>query len=277
MNDGDLVKIATYNQLTTQHLLQVNLAILRHQIVNPPGHSSYNDPRHLLRYGFRLYSKSEQDGIIQEIFNRIGVKYHRFVEIGAECGIECNTAKLLIEGWSGVWVEADPQHIDRMKRHFQPFIKDGKLQSNRVFATAENASYLVDPATDILVIDIDYNDYWIWQAIEVRPRVVVIEYNASYWPPMSVVTPYDPKAKWDGTNYQGASLEALVRLGKRKGYQLVGCDISGSDAFFVVEEEAKEHFYFPPTSEALYEPQRAYFSLGQYNPPSPRPFVMVVK
>jgi hypothetical protein len=274
VNENDLLKIATYNQLTTQHLLQVNLAILRNQILSA---RKYDDRRHLLRYGFRLYSKSEQDGIIQEIFNRIGIKHHRFVEIGAECGIECSTAKLLIEGWRGTWVEANPQSIDRMKRHFQPFIKDLKLIPSRLFVTADNANELVDPETDILVIDIDYNDYWIWQAIEARPRVVVIEYNAAYPPPMSVVTSYDLLAKWDGTNYFGASLEALVRLGQRKGYQLVGCDISGSDAFFVVEEEAKKHFCIPATSEALYEPQRAYFSLGQYNPPSPRPFVMVEK
>ncbi len=268
MNERDLVRIATFNQLTTQHLLQVNLAILRNQILSDPKGA---DRRRLLRHGFRLYSKSEEDGIIQEIFKRIGVVHHKFVEIGAECGIECNTAKLLIEGWSGTWVEADPQNIVNMRKHFQPF--EGKLQTLRKFVTAENANECVGSLTDILVIDVDFNDYWIWRAIEARPRVVVIEYNACYAPPMSIVTPYDPHAKWDKTNYAGASLEALVRLGQRKGYQLVGCDISGSNAFFVSEQGEK--FYHPATSEALYEPQRPYFSLGQYNPPSPRPFVMV--
>ena len=85
---------------------------------------------------------------------------------------------------------------------------------------------------DLLSIDIDYNDYWIWKAVTaVSPRVVVIEYNATLRPPMSLVVPYDPACMWDGTNYFGASLEALVRLGRDKGYRVVACNYTGVNAF----------------------------------------------
>ena len=270
-SDVGLVKLAHLNQLTTGHLLQINLAILRNQILAQPKH---DDPRRLLRHGFRVYSKSEEDGIIQEIFNRIGIINHTFVEIGTEWGIECNTVKLLVEGWSGAWVDGDPQSIARMKTHFASFIAADKLKAIRKHVTVENVNELVPDNLDILSIDIDYNDYWVWEAVVARPRVVVIEYNACYPPPMSIVVPYEPHAVRDKTNYSGASLEALVRLGKRKGYTLVGCDISGSNAFFVFGGYA-HLFYDPATAAELYEPQRPYFSLGQYNYPSPRPFIGV--
>ena len=76
---------------------------------------------------------------------------------------------------------------------------------------------------DLLCIDIDNNDYWVWKAIDVIwPRVVVIEYNCSLRPPLSLVVPYNENARWSGGNYFGASLSALVSLGRAKGYRIVG-------------------------------------------------------
>src|SRR3954468_19503553 len=69
------------------------------------------DPKRLLRYGFKLYSQNDEDGIIQEIFRRIGTTNRTFVEFGVESGIECNSAKLLIEGWRGLWIEADGRYV----------------------------------------------------------------------------------------------------------------------------------------------------------------------
>ena len=83
-------------------------------------------------------------------------------------------------------------------------------------------------------IDIDGNDYWVWQAIErVRPKVVVVEYNPYYEPPRRWVMTYDPAHAWDGSTYYGASLESLARLGRAKGYELLCCDRQGNNAFFV--------------------------------------------
>lgn len=86
---------------------------------------------------------------------------------------------------------------------------------------------------DLLSIDIDFNDYWVWKSIvDYSPRVVVIEFNSSIPPNESKVVPYDPNAQWDGTNFFGASLLALKHLGLEKGYTLVGCDSNGVNAFF---------------------------------------------
>ena len=95
---------------------------------------------------------------------------------------------------------------------------------------------------DLLSIDIDFNDYWVWKAIAaVSPRVVVIEHNAGLRPPLSLTVPYQPNRGGDGTNFFGASLEALVRLGRAKGYRIVGCNISGSNAFVVREDLCADH------------------------------------
>ena len=110
------------------------------------------------------------------------------------------------------------------------------IKSEKV--TAENIQnlfkkYSVPKIFDLLSIDIDYNDYWVWKAIEdYVPRVVIIEFNSSIPPDESRVVPYDPDSKWDGTNYFGASLLALKNLGLEKGYTLVGCDNNGVNAFF---------------------------------------------
>ena len=108
-----------------------------------------------------------------------------------------------------------------------------------------------------------------------RPRVVVIEYNATLRPPLSLTVPYGANTFWDGTNYVGASLEALVRLGRTKGYRIVGCCIAGVNAFFVRDDLCADHFIEPATSEEHYEPARYFFSAQSGHPPRLGPYVEV--
>jgi len=177
------------------------------------------------------------------------------------------TVKLLVEGWSGVWLDGSPANVAQIQKHFECFVRDGRLRAIQSFITAENINSLIAQGgvtgdIDLLSIDIDRNDYWVWQAIEiVKPRVVVIEYNATLRPPMSAVVPYERMQTWNGSNYFGASLEALVRLGRKKGYRLVGCSFNGANAFFVHDAFAEDHFLDPPTAEEHYEPPRYFFSL----------------
>ena len=237
----------------------------------------YADPKRLLRYGCKVYSQHDEDGIIQEIFRRIGTSTRTFVEFGVETGVECNTAKLLIEGWRGLWIEANAQSCKAIRSIFETFIKDQRLMLRESLVTAENINTLIADCgmrdeVDLISIDIDFNDYWVWKAIEiVRPRVVVIEYNAGLAPPLSVTVPYQPNRGGDGTNFFGASLEALVRLGRQKGYRVVGCNISGSNAFFVRDDLCAAHFLDPATAEEHYEPPRHFFSLLLAGPHAPRP------
>ncbi|MDO8878318.1 MAG: hypothetical protein Q8M24_12845 [Pseudolabrys sp.] len=226
----------------------------------------YADSRRLIRHGFKVYSQADEDGIIQEIFNRIGVTSRTFIEFGVESGIECNTVKLLTEGWSGLWIDGSDRHAAEIRRTFEPRLAAGQLKLHGAIVSAENINSLIAQAEiagdiDLLSIDIDYNDYWVWKAIEtVTPRVVVIEYNATLRPPMSLVVPYEPARKWDGTNYFGASLEALVRLGRDKGYRVVGCNYAGVNAFFVRDDVAGDHFLDPATAEEHYEPPRYFYA-----------------
>jgi hypothetical protein len=243
----------------------------------------YADPKRLLRHGFKVYSQHDEDGIIQEIFRRIGTSKQTFVEFGVETGVECNTAKLLIEGWRGLWIEANAQACKSISSTFEMFLQDRRLTLKQSLVTAENINTLirsagVDGKIDLLSIDIDFNDYWVWKAIEiVKPRVVVIEYNAGLRPPLSLTVPYRPNHAGGGTNFFGASLEALVRLGRIKGYRVVGCNISGSNAFFVREDLCADHFIEPATAEEHYEPPRHFFSLLFAGPhaPQPGPYVTV--
>src|SRR3954454_3752531 len=123
--------------------------------------------------------------------------------------------------------------------------------------TAENINELIkDWGTgeiDLLSIDIDGNDFYVWQALKIiNPRVVVIECNSKFPPPLSIVQSYDPQYTWRGTDYSGASLEALTRLGARLGYSLVGTTLMGLNAFFVRDDLIEEKFQRPFSAQNHY-------------------------
>jgi hypothetical protein len=257
------------------YALQLQVLRAWEEEIAKPRHA---DPKRLLRYGFKTYSQNDEDGIIQEIFRRTGAVTRTFVEFGVERGVECNSAKLLVEGWRGLWIEAQPDNVEAMRGRFAPFLQSGKLTLKQSLVSAENIDALLADAgmegeIDLLAIDIDYNDYWVWKAVTaVRPRAVVIEYNASLRPPLSLTVPYDPQGRWDGSNFYGASLEALVRLGGQKGYRIVGCSIAGVNAFFVRDDLCGNKFLEPATAAEHYEPPRHFFHLlpaGHQGRPGP--------
>jgi len=119
---------------------------------------------------------------------------------------------------------------------------------------------------DVLSIDVDGADYWIWEAVDAyHPRVVVIEYNSALDPCRRLVQPADLEGGWDGTSYYGASLGALRALGGRKGYRLVHTELSGVNAFFVREDLADGHFAAADDVSVRGAPN--YFQRGQGHPP----------
>jgi hypothetical protein len=256
-----LIQMMDFQLSRDNFTLQMEVMRFWSEEIAKPRHA---DPKRLARYGFKTYCQNDEDGIIQEIFRRIEVKHRTFIEFGVETGIECNTAKLLIEGWRGLWIEGNPQHGGQIRKNLDAFRKDGRLKLTEGMVTAENVNALFGKAgfsgeIDLLSIDIDFNDYWVWKAIEVvTPRAVVIEYNAIIRPPHSLVGPYEATRVWDGSNYGGASLEAMVRLGRAKGYRIVGCSLAGSNAFFVRDDLCGDRFLDPPTAEEHYEPTRFF-------------------
>ncbi len=237
----------------------VNDYIQKHLFENP----KYQDEKKLNKYEYQVYSQNGEDGIIQEIFKRIGATNKFFVEFGVGNGLECNTLLLLLKNWKGCWIDGSDRDIDFIKQKFNFLINKG-LSVTKSFITAENiealfSSLKVPEELDLLSIDIDGNDYWVWKAIShYRPRVVVIEYNGMFPPPIEFIVDYDANRTWAGKSHFGASIKSLEILGKKKGYKLVGCNFTGLNSFFVREDLVKDNFLQPFTAESHYEPSR-YF------------------
>src|SRR5258706_806953 len=209
------------------YTLQVTRAVQSYLVWQGELAKSRNaDPKRLLRYGYKIYSQNDEDGIIQEIFKRIGIDTATFIEFGVGVGIECNTAKLLVDSWKGLWIEANHDAVTLINRNILPSY--GNLTVKEAKVTAENINDLiggyVTGQVDLLSIDIDFNDYWIWKAINViKPRVVVIEYNSALRPPLSLAVRYYADAGWDMTKYFCAFLLAVVRLWRGKRYKIGRC------------------------------------------------------
>jgi hypothetical protein len=213
----------------------------------PEKHRGNNSP--LNAYERKVYSQNGEDGILEELFHRIGTTNRFFVEFGVQDGSECNTRYLKDRnGWRGIWLDGDGDGNDVQK----------------AFITAENINglfeqYRVPYEFDLLSIDIDGNDLWVWKALNdvYNPRVVVIEYNSTVprWKSASIA--YDPSHVWDGTNYFGASLKALNKIATEKGYQLVCCDKRSVNAFFVRADVVNE----TPTLQAQ-SVAKAFYPVG---------------
>lgn len=166
------------------------------------------------KYEKKVFSQNGEDGILEWLISR--TCFRRIVEIGCGMGTECQATNLV-------------------RRHGFSSILLDKLRGQ--FITADNVNKYVDNYVGVLSIDIDGNDYWIWKAIKAKPDIVCIEYNSSFGlDPLTI--PYDPNFQWRefGHWFYGASLGALHKLGNEKGYQLVGCDSSGNNAFFILRD-----------------------------------------
>ncbi|MET0901744.1 MAG: hypothetical protein ABWZ52_00755 [Acidimicrobiales bacterium] len=209
-----------------------------------------------------ITSQNGEDGVLEALFGAIGTTNRVLVEFGCGDASECNSAQLILRGWTGLLM--DPFAISANPR----------AEVRREFVTAENVERLFDlygvPSEfDLLSVDIDGNDLWVWKAIKRRPRVVVIETNAHVSPRLSRALPYDPNHRWDGTDQFGASLLALATLGRHKGYTLVHVESRGVNAFFVADECLPGGFV-PRALDDLYR-QPDYLGLGLAYPSAAEP------
>jgi len=181
-------------------------------------------------FGKKVYSQNNEDGIIEKIFEIIGTTNKYYVEFGTGDGSECNSRYL------------------REKKGFSGLMMNGcceKLNINlrKEFITRENINllfkkYKVPTEFDILSIDIDYNDFYIWQALTMyKPRLVVIEHNSGYGPNDDKVVLYNKTHMWDYTDYSGASIVAMNNLGKKLGYTLLYSN--GVNLFFLRDDTFK--------------------------------------
>jgi hypothetical protein len=194
----------------------------------------------LQAFEFSYFSQNGEDGLILHLLSRAGVYNHYVVEIGIEDGRQCNSANLLLNfGWHGCLIEASADWAAKARQYFTGCGAMERLALLNAAAAPGNIRDLFDRGhvpdqIDVLSIDIDSFDYWLWQAVDwISPRLVVIEYNASFGPGRAVSVPYRPDGLPPARYYHGASIGALHKLGRRKGYVLAGCDSKGVNAFFV--------------------------------------------
>ena len=199
--------------------------------------------------GFRTFSQTDEDGILLFLSSVIGARTRKCVEICAGDGIECNTANLIVRhGWHGLLADGNRSLVERGRAFY------GQCRDTRIYPpvfvhswiTRNNVNQLIRDAgmegeIDVLSIDMDGVDYWIWKAIDViEPRIVVVEYQDILGPDRAITVPYrddfgaDRYSGSEGrSDFYGASLSAFVKLAREKGYRLVGCNRYGYNAFFV--------------------------------------------
>lgn len=212
----------------------------------------------LRAYERSVFSQNGEDGIIKEIFRRIGTRHRFFVEFGVETGVECNSARLVREeNWSGVFLEPVPELCTQLQQNYSAW---PGVRCQQTAVTSRNiedllAAHQVPVDFDLLSIDIDGNDYWVWKAIERwQPRLVVIEYNAIFPPPVRWVMKENVEHRWDGTNYYGASLTSLTLLAREKGYTLIATDSRGVNAFFIRSELLRPDLFLDTALHYHYSP-----------------------
>lgn len=202
---------------------------------------------------FRAFSQNGEDGILLFIFSVIGAEHKTCIEICAGDGLECNSANLILNhGWRALLIDGDKRNVEMGSAYyakhrdtfsFPPVFAHAWVDRETVNQLIEQQGFSGE--VDLLSIDLDGVDYWIWEAIDViRPRVVVVEAQCIWPADRSVTVPYrsdfqSPLIKGFGV-YSGASLTAFVGLARRKGYRLVGTQTLGFNAFFVREEIAAD-------------------------------------
>lgn len=198
---------------------------------------------------FKVFSQWGDDGIIQWLVSRINFPNKTFVEFGVENYSESNTKFLLINNnWSGLIIDGSASNIEHVTR--SEYFWKHQLTATAAFVDRENINGLISKAgmsgeIGILHIDIDGNDYWIWESIScVEAVLVIVEYNSVFGSDRAITTPYDPafvrNTKHYSNLYFGASLKAFELLGRKKGYTLLGCNSAGNNAYFLRNDHLQE-------------------------------------
>ena len=239
---------------------------LRQEIESIKKNEFKRDKKNLIPYGFKVFSETDEDGIINEIFKRIGITNKKFLEFGVNAS-KNNTTFLLLNNWTGVWLEISTLKIIRIKNKYKIPLKNNSLRIYKKKITAENINKVIKSlqlkgVIDLLSIDIDGNELYLLKKLsQIRPRVIVVEYNSKFPPPFKKSIKYSPNFIWKYDDYLGSSLQLLVDNLKKKNYALVGCNISGVNAFFVKKELLKNKF--PKDTSAKFHYQQ--FRVGLIN------------
>lgn len=191
---------------------------------------------------FKVYSQFGEDGILQYILRHCEDVPSTFIEFGVENYTEANS-RFLLEAcnWRGLIIDGNERSMKSVRE--QDYYWRHQLTAVASFVTRDNINRIFTDngftgRIGLLSIDIDGNDYWVWDSIHVvDPAIVVAEYNSVFGAQRAVTVPYDAdfqRTRAHHSNlYWGCSLAALTFLANKKGYYLVGCNSAGNNAFYV--------------------------------------------
>lgn len=201
--------------------------------------------------GFRRYSQFEEDGILLLIFSLIGEESRKVVEVCCGDGQQSMAANLIVNhGWQGLLFEGDLALVKAAQSFYkrqsdcllnQPIIKQAWITAESINSLIAEGGYSGE--VDLLSLDIDGNDYWVWKAIDkISPRVCVFETHNIIPSNLALTIPYDPNFRKDITDFHSASLLAITKLSKEKGYRLIGAHRHGFNAFFMRNDVGTDIF-----------------------------------
>ncbi len=177
----------------------------------------------LKRLERNVYSQNGEDGVIEWVFGKIPPRHRVCVEFGAWDGRNLsNTFNLVAHhGWKAVYIEADPRKFEDLKRTAAAYPGITPV-CGRVSTSGESSldrileRHNIADDFDLLSIDIDGNDYDVWEALDrFHPTMVIVEYNVSFPPDYKFVDR-------GGSAFMGTSPASLAELAERKGYALLG-------------------------------------------------------
>lgn len=195
------------------------------------------------KYAFKNFSQHEEDGLLLAVISQLEKPVPLFLEFGSDDGVNSNSANLHFHhNWTGLFIDGNKKAIERGKYFYSNY--GNKQVSAPTFIhsliTRENINELISQGglkgeIGLLSIDIDGNDYWVWEAIKViSPQIVVIETHNEFGL-NDIVVPYDKDYFYPGKHpdYHGASPIAMTNLARHLGYRLVACNDLGFNFIFL--------------------------------------------
>lgn len=242
----DIVSNVENDNINLSPILK-NQEIITHLIarINIGNNNALNEVGSLSEVEFKVYSQWGEDGIIQYLVNKIEIPFKTFVEFGVEDYKESNTRFLLINNnWNGLVIEMNSEYVDIIKKDeiyykYNLIAENSYITRDNINSTLEANNIIGD--IGLLSVDIDGNDYWIWERINViSPRIVICEFNAIFPKDKAYTIPYSDDFFRTNAHYSnlyyGASLKAFYNLAIKKGYKFVGTNSVCTNAFFVRED-----------------------------------------
>ena len=206
-----------------------------------------NNLDNINNYEFKKTSQNNEDGIIEHIFDKIHLKKINFIEIGFDY-YENNSLNFLSKTNKGLFIDGSSEKVFKLKCILNLIYPFKKIDVVSECIDKENLNSVIEKhfekkeqEVDFLSIDVDGNDYYLFETLKIKPKIVCIEYNFWFGPNAKCSIPYNKNFSWDGSIYSGASLSSLCSLAKKKGYHLIALESNCVNAFFV-RSDLKNNF-----------------------------------